>query len=437
MKETAAGGLEATEFGTFVEEVEVDPRVARILFTGSQHNLCDTAVSLAALLTVDANVWWRGGDDGRKKKADIDHRAVRTRLNCSNSGDIVGAFRVFQKFCDLDLDLDEARAKGGECKEEEEVAEEEEPATLLTMSNLRLLDSAEKRGKPRVEDDDEDDDVKSDSSSSSEHSVASAESKVSEPGKSRFGFKKLINLRNTWCSNNSLHSKNMGIALKVKEEYKAVMMKCGRWSAQPKQASDEQTLMLFLSGYFSNVACRRKEGFFAVTTQQAVSIHQGSAVERDHNGWVCYHRIMQTSKKFMFMVSPVELLLPSREPTVLTKQAVPAFYLRSFLDTLLKDAVVNKTISPLPQAIVRVLGGRLASIKELEKATSSTIDCSVGAASYIRVWAPPAQIDKAVAMIHGRVEEVKQALQQETYEEAIVGSTRVVLGAGASLYSPI
>lgn len=133
-----------TDFGRFVVRVDLEPRLARVLYMGVELGLCDTACSIAGLLSTDGgNVWFRGGDQKRKQRADEQRSTLLRRLGvCNADSDILASVRVLEKFLNLDKDPSEAGNSSRTKADDDDDDAEDDAHSALTAEALQALESS-------------------------------------------------------------------------------------------------------------------------------------------------------------------------------------------------------------------------------------------------------------------------------------------------------
>merc|ERR1712110_102022 len=108
-----------TNFGRFAVDLQLDPRISRIVYAGIERKLWDTATTLASLLTIDGNVWWRGGSQQRQNESDLKKASLLQNMKCIKAGDAVIMVKIFEKWQTIDQSW-VAEAENGEKNLQEE-----------------------------------------------------------------------------------------------------------------------------------------------------------------------------------------------------------------------------------------------------------------------------------------------------------------------------
>lgn len=472
------GRLSLTKFGIFASNFEMDVKLSRILFVGVQQKQYEWAVTLTALITMECNVFYRAGDAKTKAESDKKRIALCKELNCEDKdGDIVSAMKVFNKWDTLDKWWD-SKSASADMKSDAKLVEEElddDNASVLSVdSTAPVRDRLNEGAKPGFGEDSmlqsllgnlanttlgffaklgrspENKDLQSDTSSqisSRAESVASsvcsdisAKSRNSRsshsvsPGRrSKIDWKKKIQLQKKWAWKNSLNSKTLSMVSRERKSIINSLKQLGHWDRQPNAASIDATSIqtLFFSGFFLNTAQIRKTGeYITIRSKVCGYIGSGSGLRGLSEPKVCYLKIMKTTKTFLQITSPIADIQSS------IKNVVPAGSRKELLKLLAESNMKCVVVGQYSVTLIRSLfGKRFMHKSQLEREIQADIELITtdSKENELRVWVPERGTSSNVVVerLKARIKGCMQVIKDEVSTQQVIGTTRVVLKAGA------
>ncbi|KAK1941940.1 putative pre-mRNA-splicing factor ATP-dependent RNA helicase PRP1 [Phytophthora citrophthora] len=302
---TFLGAIDAskqlTDLGKLIADVQLDPRVVRMIDCGSRRGLGCVATDLAAVMSVAHIFFWSGGND-KKAKAEA---AKKKAQFLTSDGDIVS---MYHAYCEWETVLNTGTmnesndGSGNETGtvEEEDDKDPEEAATAAmgaalkrTVALVRRNSDLWKQGQEEEEEEEEENKDNNDDDDTS--SVCSEEpSPVKQRAPKAKNVFDLRRIAAKWCVKNSLNGKALGIALAFAKELRGIFRKTAGWKigGNDSKADDavdgESIRRLITAGYFMNVARLKPVSrfglqYYALFSGVTGSLHFGSALNPDRN----------------------------------------------------------------------------------------------------------------------------------------------------------
>lgn len=177
-----------------------------------------------------------------------------------------------------------------------------------------------------------------------------------------------------------------------------------------------------------NIACRIKaRTYHSLLTGTVGYIHPGAALFKlgQEPDVISFHNVLRTSRIFFTGVNKIDLgWLEQQSPGMHAR-------LKEHIDRV---AVTEVRIGNVPQGILRTILGKFNMNEEL---LAKELGCHVQADydnEALIAWCPRADAGLVTENLQAKVAATRHALEQEVVEELLVGTTRVVWGAGAQVH---
>jgi HrpA-like RNA helicase len=418
-----------TPFGRRAVEMQLEPRISRMICYADSQGLLAPALTLAALMGV--SIWWRGGDDAKKKLCDTKRENLIRSIdpNLGNFGDLVAAYRVFIKWYTLDSwwQVDQQSEPLPETESFDSVSqvdpfemeETDEDNDLLTslISRSRIDEFLQEQSFL-----DADYDSKSDTDSAS---VASEDSFHSVNSQKKLGRKKKRILQQKWCVENSLNNKNLQIVASTRNEIRQLgKLKVDFSSAS--QVSDEQLVELILSGFFLSISKKSLSNHYHCIVQGVdAEIQPGSVSMETNSPYILYQELRRTKRNFLTGITPIKFEWLGR--------VLPPWLCEQFRNNIALCQRDSARIEPVSRTVIsKIIGKYSVNVPRLEKLCNAILEFDYSNGS-ITIWATPAGLPNATKIIKDLILFETQKIAQEEHEEPIIGSTRAVFGEGAKI----
>lgn len=358
-----------TPMGRLVAEVQVDPKLVRLIDRSAREVLTQVGVDLAAVLSVANIAYYRGNKNDKASKVDAD--AKREKLLIPDQGDVVSLYRTYRAWkAELEGasdDNDESALSpakpeiSADDNEEEEEEEEDTAWRSMIARNLIQLTLYAKEAVTRVttlatigEDDDDDGEtpyqmLRDDGDDDDDKiSVVSTDSKMGSAGTDAptACHKKPKRKRNekkarAWCLKNGVNSKAMGIAYAMAKELMKTLSRAKLWTHAgvsgdtTVDATNEQLRRLLTAGFFLNAAVSKPRSaavprrggpqYYALYSGVLGTLFMGTSVHLVEKqggtapAWVLFDSILRlNSTTFFSLATPID--------EAWIQQESPAFY---------------------------------------------------------------------------------------------------------------
>lgn len=393
----------------------------------------DAATTMCGLLAVSSNIFWRGGDMNSKKASEEKHQRF-----FKSSGDIVTLYHVFTEWMQVlhskeviaekplqdQLEvLDEVAAKLAQSLQESlrTEAKEEEVEEDLELETNETTPS-ETPEESNSNDTEMEDESSGNSSSSTSEPMTPLNKELEETKVS-----KSVNGR-TWCKENSINNKSLGIALATKKEIQRTLKKSPLWTGRPQTTvpSEQDIQRLLFKGFFLNLAYRVKKGTYRTVLSDTIGVmHPGCALKHQNiePDWVVYQTILKTHKTMLIHVNPCS--------DQWTQEESPQF--QKILDQNKAEACVECRFPQVGKAVTKLILGKFNSnVPALEKELQCTLEVDYETDG-ISAWCKLSVKNQCEENLKKRIEEAKEMLKKEVVEEVVIGNTRAVYGIGGVL----
>jgi hypothetical protein len=219
------------------------------------------------------------------------------------------------------------------------------------------------------------------------------------------------------------------------------------WSArdQSGRPSGAGLQRLLVRGLFLNVAIRaprttREYEVLRNSTPTVGAVHPGSALAKLANGaapgkaaeayfpqFVVFNSMLTTTRTYLTVVTPVD------EEWI--REESPEFYRDVVMVQMSKSRCEKISLSPVRLQTARVILGRYNQHKDT---LESELNCSLqydGAASALEVWCTRDALEDTRAYFESRISGAQAMALTDVEEEAVLGSTRAIYGAGGLVQS--
>lgn len=468
-------GCQVTEFGRLCVDLELEPRIARIVFVGKQQGCLQAALKVAAVLGVADNVWWRGGDTKSMNQADGKKDMYLQQNRLYDAGDVVPLVRLFEQWLKLEYSpvigdvspggddvlvrvVSGVPLQDAEPEPEDENDEDEDSdfSNVLTAENLRRLQHSLDREYVDTTNSDPDESdassvvssVMTDAQGSDSGSIgsvgSSAGTETSTPAKQRRLSKDVVRRnRKAFCNKHSLNFQSLTYAEAALRDLKRGLQRTlkqgdGDFAQEDdREASSEDLQKLFFAGHFLNTASLASEKpggvaqYDCMEAEQMGFPHPSSAIGglKTPLKWLAYCTLSKSSRTFLKCCSPCN-------PDWL-KEVATAEYIQEFSKLRQRREWQEESIGPLSRSLVSVVfGKRLAKLEEIEKATHTSISVLTEGqhTGMVRFWARRDNLSAAKATFQRHIESASDLLKNEYHEELVgIGSTRAVYGVGGTV----
>lgn len=417
-----------TPFGQRAVEMQLEPRIARMICHGESKGLLAPALTMAALMGV--SIWWRGGDNAKKQACDAKRENLIRSLdgNLANFGDLVAAYRVFIKWLTLDswwnlqqpaaLSAPPSEGSEADLSDLEDIDEGNDVlAALISSSRIDefLQESSFLEGDLASMDSHSDTDSISVASEESFHSLSSTQ---------RMSKKQKRNLQQKWCTENSLNGKNLQIAFATRNEIRQLGKLKVDFSSE-SQVTDEQLVELILSGYFLSISQKTSKHYHCIVQGVDAVIQPGSVSLETNAEYILYQELRRTKRNFLAGITPIRFEWLQR--------VLPPGLCEEFQRNLSARQRVSHRIEPVAQSVISKITGKYSlHVPQLEKLCNAILEFD-HTHGVICVWTTPSHLERAVQILQELIDCETQKIAQEEHEEPIVGSTRAVFGQGAKV----
>ncbi|TYZ63596.1 hypothetical protein PybrP1_002527 [[Pythium] brassicae (nom. inval.)] len=469
----ARGGV--TPLGRLVAEVQIDPKLVRLVDRAAHRGITQVGVDLVAVLSVANIAYYRGNKNDKASKGEAEKK--REALLVPDKGDVVALYRTYRAWRAVregwgmdnaddalappkvaNTDMSDGEDGDGEA---DEVNDDDLMASLTrgllqlkaqktTVAAANDSDSDNDDNASVVSSDiggdnaDDDDDTRSVVSVGNDTwSVASGMSAATKKKpKQRVDEKRA----RAWCIQNGVNAKAMGIAMATAKELLRTLSRAKAWphgvidsdAAARVDASDDQLRRLLTAGFFLNAAVNkptpatayRRGGpqYYALYSSVLGSLFMGSALHVDEKRggmpapWILFDSILRlNTTTFLSLATPID--------EAWIKDESPAFY-----------ALCSKNRAELPVqtieypslsvAVLKGLFGKsFQQINRWEAQLQCTLSIDRGSGT-LTVFCAPRHEAQIRASLEKRFSALKTRLESEAREEVYLGETRAVVGAG-------
>lgn len=482
-----------TEFGKVVVNLQIDPSMAKLIYSAALEGKGRQGCLLAGILSVASNFYWRGGSADSKQAADVKHMEF-----ASEKGDLVGMFKAFTEWRNVivqssqvqysstaseasmtiaDISLDGIESEFDVNTSIASSSDDDDqslpkPLTNLNLANHRVntMFQENRNDVPNFElQDDTDgastitDDVLDISVSDfNDTSVINEISEIPEPDETSAFNDEIARMEEEerqirkfagskasrkWCSDNCINSKSLQVALATANE---LILELNRlpessfWKSkiQYGELSDEDIARCFFQAYFMNVAAQiRMNRIYSVLRQENGTsyIHPGSSIAK-----IYYDRVKKGKSDTMMPSYVVfhSLLSTSRSFMI----CVVPFSLE-WLHLIPPDfaSLVDAKLAVIPTDLIQIdrvsvsLGMKfIGKGGVLKKAFESKYKCSIQYDEQqfsLDVWCNGARKDEIQRALLSQLDELRKISLLDKEEDVISGNVRGIFKAGYELQS--
>ena len=235
-----------------------------------------------------------------------------------------------------------------------------------------------------------------------------------------------------WCGQRFVNGKTMGMARQAYKDLLASLKACGLCADAPdrRPATDEELQQIIAEGFFGNLAVKNgggdRAGYRAIKLGQSAVLHPASSLKALNTSprFVVFTELTQTSRLFMRLVTEVD-------PEWIAAIS-PEFAAGIDLKRVQSEPFQCHDFPGLSHGVLSaVIGKGGSTITALEKRFGCVLEPSRDSAS-LRVWAAAASMEAVAAGVAAFLDTAKRKMAAETEEVPVAGSTRVILGAGAT-----
>jgi HrpA-like RNA helicase len=233
--------------------------------------------------------------------------------------------------------------------------------------------------------------------------------------------------RSKWCRDNMINGKAMNIALEFVHETNRQLKKklTDLKSLTFDQNLVDKLLLCVAAGYFQNLALSNgslKAGYQLVVTENTnAQVHRSSTIAfgKQPAKYVVYHEILNLNgTNCMTIVCPIQYeWLPKTWLNSLPRQPTDLIFVNHVFENL------------GPTLMSACLGKRCAKKQQLEDSLGVVLDVNYEQAT-LTIWCKSDKLNKAKSHLEQLMKIEREKLVKEVEEYDIVGSTRVLLGAG-------
>lgn len=464
-----------TPLGRLIAEVQVDPKIVRLIERSAQNGLTKVGVDLAAVISVSSIAYYRGNKNDKASRTEAE--AKQESLLIPDQGDVVSLYRTYRAWksvlegtdsddnetlsppkpeitVDDDDDVDKDDDNNGWAatfaKHALQLKMNAIEATRLTAMFAGTDeddddDGNDKKTTYQLLKDDDDDDTMSVVSIASDTSVVSTASDVSTTNYKKPKRKLNEKKARAWCLKNGVNSKAMGIARATAKELLNTFSRAKSWM-YPAVKDDEadinpnndQLRRLITAGYFLNAAVSkpkmasmsRRGGpqYFALYSGVLGSFFFGTSVhilEKQCDAvpsWILFDSILRLGT-----TTHLKLATPIEEAWI--KEESSEFY-ELCMRNRSELPVLTIEFGDLPLALLRNLFGK--SYQQLNR-WETQLKCTMGIdrnVGTLTVYCAPVHEPRIQSVLSKRIATLKKRLEDETTEEAYMGTTRAVIGNG-------
>lgn len=460
--------LHLTELGELVVALQIDPGIARMVYFACMQGFGETACTIAGVISVSSNFFWRGKSEEDKAAADAKHLEFSSKY-----GDVVSMFDAYNEWermmfsylddrTELTLEEDEREKESelevkvevldalldhisvelqGEAQHLKKDAESlyEEEISSVDSDNISSVSENMKSDKSIIVEEKLDDDAQS---VTSEITILLESTKLNG-GKKINKFSATKNAKK-WCQSNCLNNKSMGMAHSTKNDILRIVKQFNSgklWSSfnQHSTPSPLDIQRLLVKAQFLNVSVQTR----VVTEYEVIrnsasivgvvhpssslmklanSVGQGQSAEHLLTPLLVFNSMMTTSRTYLNVVTPVQ------EEWI--REESNEFYeniFKVFMTTFRSEKIC---IAPVHYQTLKALFGRHNQFKD---AWESDFNCSIQynhASNSLEVWCTKEKVTEMRNFFNRQIENVRLAASNEIDERVIVGGTRAVYGAG-------
>ncbi|KAJ0410081.1 hypothetical protein ATCC90586_004931 [Pythium insidiosum] len=478
------GALDAerriTSLGRLVAEVQVDPKIVRMIDRADRLGCEDVGIDLAAVLSV-ANIFYYRGDK-KDKRAQEQARAKQSALLLLDQGDVVTMFRAYRAWKAVlegdnggsdepnasppltgDGSTPSNRADVGDDEDEDEDSGEWHSAIAANINALSTKRSMVRQTAPGFADDGDDGDaesltsvddadnddlmsvqsVESEDYAASTQSGSSAGASADQPNKPK---KRLNESRaKAWCIRHSVNAKAVGIARAAAKELRRTLNGApsrSRDSSRPDQTSavsDDTVRRLLVAGYFLNASVAKpvvankhvrypRPQYFALDSGVLGCVFLGSAIDllakqqQTLPSWVIFDSILRLKDRpFLTLVTPIE--------GEWIREECPDFH-AVCMQKAAELPIATLEWTGLSMALLRgVFGKAFRNLSRWEAQLQCTLSLDRDAGTLVAACAPVRE-DAIRSSIDSKIEFMRRRLESDTTEETYMGATRAVIGPG-------
>lgn len=233
--------------------------------------------------------------------------------------------------------------------------------------------------------------------------------------------------RSVWCRNNMVNGKALNIAFEfIHEVYRQFKKKEPEWkSLTLNQDLIDQVLRCVTAGYFQNLALSNgslKAGYQLVATENTnAQVYRTSTITfgRQPAKYVVYHEILNLNgTNCMTVICPIRY------------EWLPQTWLRSLPRQPTDLVFVNHVYENLGPLLMRAcLGKRCVKKQQLEDLLGVILDVNYDERT-LTIWCQNQKLANAKSHLEQLFKFEREKLNREVEEYDIVGSTRILLGAG-------
>ena len=418
----------------------MDPTIGKLIFNAKRQNLEIPAIIIASLMTV--SIWWRGGSDEKKKECDRKKDSLLHQLGDQvlKFGDVVAEYRIFEQWFCFD-DCQEFATLLSQSSEGDAVVDYKGNSTtipvgidedLIKLKEMTMgvssIDTFLTMDAGQEGEEDTDTFSIGNLSRDSFSDVSESDTASSNFESQEEALLSTIHMdkkRRKWCSDNSLNSKSLLIALSTAKDW-ATMMKVKITKDSIKQIQNEEIPKLLFSAFFQNVCSKSVEDNQYCCLLQGIQgfIHPSSCFKNQRNQFVIYHDLLHTYKSFLTRITPVEYSW--------LHEVLPAEIIDDFEKQIVQNRKVSEAITVARCILLKLTGKYNSYVSDLEEQMNAVLELDTVLQS-ITIWTVESNMAKAKQILEKNLEKVIAQLENEVHEETIVGSTRALFGKGASL----
>jgi len=461
---TYLGALDAnkqlTALGKLIADVQLDPKIVRMIDSGARAGVGSVATDLAAVMSVAHIFFWRGGSD---KKSKTEAAAKKSQFLLASDGDIASMYRVF---CDWKTIMETGVTPKTEGSDNRFVSsgsgsagedDDDDPDETMPSAFGAVLKATIEHGNKNLdlwkkEADDNNDDTTSvaelsfgggddDDDTSSQCSEEPSPVKLRSTMKVKNVFeRKRISAK--WCMQNSLNGKALGIAYATSKELRTTFRKMPCWQSNekdPETVDGETIRRLITAGFFMNAARmkpKRRYGapqYYALYSSVLGSIFSGSALNQDRKSktdnedvdppqWILFDSILRlTSTTYLSLGTPI------KEEWIQQESAAFGALCTEKSQDLPVEAVEWTNLSF--EVFRGVFGKGYSKLSKLE----ATLKCNLVLdpdLGKVTAFCAPRVKSNVHMMFDNLITQEQVKLEEGMLEEVYMGDTRVVLGKG-------
>jgi HrpA-like RNA helicase len=430
-----------SQLGELIADLQVDPGLARLVYSGCLMGYGDAAATLAGLLSAGSSVFWRVS----KSAPAADRARVRDSHAAffSEAGEAVALFRLYKRFTDV-LDsrsgakLECGRSGDGRGDEEDDNADDNRSTSaqtvasdvLSTMHDAADAADADFLARPAVVD----------AASVVPRRYATAAGGAPEvAARKTTAAPTAARVAHTWCREHHLNSKSLGSVSGTARTFVDAAKRVGLWDASPSQqgAPDDATLQaLTLRAQFLNVAVWSGGGvgsfpqytLLRTDRLETAFIHPSSSwadrllnTRAEPPKWIVYGNVIETTKTFLTVCTPLA------GPEALEHES-PEFA-AAVQRRLQRVRVFVAADDVSPGLLRRLFGHALANKSRLEDEMDAALVVDLESAT-LGAWCDAAREATVRAELARRIAAVRDGAWAELEEEAYGPNVRVLYGKG-------